>query len=104
MKAEDLLSALADLVADRVLERLNAKRADPDTYSSDELPPDCPSKARFHTVVKDVAGAEKRGRAWFVPAEAWRASRLARKVNTSSPMHDDVDATIEAAGFRPTRR
>jgi hypothetical protein len=104
VKVDDLLSTLADLVADRVLERLRAAQGDAGTYSSDALPPDCPSKARFHFVVKGIAGAERRGRKWFVPAEAWRAARLARKVDPSAPVaRDDVDAAIEAAGFRPTR-
>lgn len=103
MDADALLSALADLVADRVAERLNARGRDASTYSSDELPPDCPSKARFHELVKKIPGAEKRGRRWFVPADAWRSARSTKRKPAAAPVRDDVDEIIAGAGFRPTR-
>jgi hypothetical protein len=105
VKADELLSALADLVAERVVARMNTRRASGDVYSSEELPPDCPSRARFHTLVKMIPGAEKRGRRWFVPADAWQAARrrMSREVRFDASERDDVDELIEQAGFRTTR-
>ena len=104
MSADDILDALAELLAERVAAKLQPKPVDAGVYSSEQLPPDCPSRKRFHVVVRAIPGAEKRGRAWFVPADAWRAARVKRTVEpNAAPTADNVDAIIAAAGFRRTR-
>lgn len=103
MNADAVLEALADLLAERVAARIAAKPpADVDTYSSENLPPDVPSRARFHEVVKKIRGAEKRGRRWFVSAAAWRDAR-AKKRRVHVAPSSDVDEIIASAGFRTTR-
>lgn len=80
------LIQIPDHLAQEIISRLPAAKtptpapAEPGYYTSNALPPDCPSKARFHVVVKTVPGAVKRGRVWLVPVDAWTMHRAAHVV------------------------
>lgn len=80
-------------------------------FTSDSLPPDCPSSRAFAIVCRSgrVAGAEKIGRQWQCTREAWIAARRKPKKTALRlvPKRDDdedlVDAAIEGLRGRATR-
>jgi hypothetical protein len=92
--AEALTRAIDAYVAEAVKGAL----APSDVYSSQHLPPDIPSRRRFHEICRTVPGARKQGRAWTVSRDAWEKARAASQPDAA------VDAIIAGAGFRPTRR
>lgn len=68
-------------------------------YTSRTLPPDVPSRRRFHEIVRGVASATKRGRSWIVPRADWHAHRAKK----TDPLDVEADHLIAQAGFRATR-
>jgi len=93
-------SMLNDARAMAVLKRtgLTLVIAHGQPYTSNELPPDCPSRRAFATACKAIPGAARRGKCWVVPREAWETHR-GRPRRTAG----DIDALITAAGYRPTK-
>lgn len=71
----------------------------PEFYTSRELPPDVPSRRRFHEIVSDMSTATKRGRVWIVPRADWHA----RRAKKADPLEVEADRLIAQAGFRATR-
>lgn len=75
-------------------------RAPEGPWSSRSLPPDVRTPRRFNEVCRGIVGATKLGRVWTVPRADWEVHRRKRR---ATPVPDDVDAIISAAGYRPTR-
>jgi len=92
----DLEQLIAKIVDERLAVALAGHAAPP--YSSNALPPDCPSRRAFATVCKFISGAARRGKCWVVPRDAWETHR-GRPRRTAG----DIDAMIAAAGYRPTK-
>ena len=110
--------ALARDLADQVLRALDqggslAVSPHGAVFTSRKLPPDCPSRVRFHAVVPNIPEAVKQGRIWIVPCAAWnearrRKPRTSAAVRRAAPPSNDVSAVAERmldqAGLRATRR
>lgn len=79
------LEPLAKMIAKIIVEHMQPSSGGPAaiTYSSGQLPPDCPSKARFNQLCRKIDGATKRGRTWFVSADTWHAHRNQKKLSTT---------------------
>lgn len=97
------LDAIAELVADKLVERVAALVAarmaeEPREYrTTGPLPPGIGRK-RFNALAPAVAGSRKDGRTWLVPADAWAHARKghARTV-TAAPW--TAAKALEAVGF-----
>lgn len=106
----ELLEAMAEMIAERVVAKLGARerRSDSAIYTSRDLPPDCPSRARFNILAKSIARAQKSGRVWSVPRDAWHAFRDKPRHATPLTSQEEADLAyarecLRAAGLRPTR-
>lgn len=77
------IEPLAKMIAQIIVEHMRTSSGEPAgiTYSSNQLPPDCPSKARFNQLCRKIDGATKRGRTWFVSADTWQAHRNQKKLS-----------------------
>ena len=73
------LDALARLVAKYVADELQASGPTSDEFSSVNLPPDCPSRARFNQICRQIPAASKRGRVWFIGVSDWDTHRRLKK-------------------------
>lgn len=98
MTADDLVRALADLVAAELARR--AAPAPGGTYDGFRLPPDVKSREWFNRLVKGMPGAVRRGRLWTVPVESWDAARAKKKAPPSA--QDLARAALAKAGYRRT--
>ena len=93
------IEALVEKIADRVVERLTEKmgslaRATDEVYTTKCLPPDAPSRGRFHTAVRSMPGARKIGRMWVIEKSTWRMRREKNAVIPGKPPLD-LDAMAE---------
>ena len=95
----DLEQMITRIVDERVALALAGHQHAAQPYSSNALPPDCPSRRAFATACKSIPGAARRGKCWVVPREAWETHR-GRPRRTAG----DIDALITAAGYRPTTK
>ncbi len=96
-----ILDYIADRIADRVLERRERE-----VYTSDDLPRDCRSRRSFAERCRQIPEAEKRGRTWSVPRDAWERFRLARRGAAVAKPGAVVtaDASLDAAAARLLNR
>jgi len=78
----------------RELADVETRTAPAATYSSLDLPPDCPSRRAFRERCAGIVGATKRGHVWYVPRELWNASR--DTATKASLVVASVDAIIDA--------
>jgi hypothetical protein len=90
---------------DRELADLEERAVLPGEFSSINLPPGT-SRRSFREGAKLIVGAYRQGHVWHVSREAWFAARAkpARKAVALVAPSSDVDALIESAGLRITRR
>jgi len=112
----DALLALREFLNEPVLRELASLRDAIDRvgrtaneYTSDALPPDIRTSARFNRIAKTVKGARRDGRVWRVPREAWEAHRLRRvatpieQVTTAITVDTEADELLSGSGLRSTR-
>lgn len=105
MKSKALLRALiGPIVREIVREEIASMQglyAPVTEYTSRSLPPDVPSRERFHVLVKGAHGARKQGRVWRISVADWDAFRGATP--PLAELEALADEAIRLAGFRPTR-
>lgn len=94
----DLLSAVLDLLADRIAARI-ATAPDRERYDSRNLPPRC-ARRRFAEVCRSgrVNDARREGRDWTCSREAWEAAR-SRKPRMSAT-HPAAPTSLDATADR----
>lgn len=68
---DSVIAAFASQVSEMVAAKMTAAMETDSQYSSVQLPPDCPSKNRFHQLCRQIPAAQKLGRMWFVPKNDW---------------------------------
>ena len=93
----DLEPLITKIVDERIAIALGGHRP-ARTWTSQDLPPDCPSRRAFATACKAIPGAKRLGKCWVVAREAWDAHRSKPRRSAN-----DIDELIAAAGFRPTK-
>lgn len=100
--AEDILNALADLVADRVAERLKVGQA-PKVYTQDHPPPGMKKRTFLEHCYRGTWPNRKAGRLRVVTAEdyeTWRNSRPLRAAREPEPVEiiADEDEYVRKGG------
>lgn len=91
-------AALAfDALADALREMGDDK---PDAYTSTSLPPDVCTRATFARQCRAIGEAQRIGRTWSVPRDAWERARRCRRPRPTTTNEDNLR---EALGLRAVR-
>lgn len=91
MTLEEIIAQLAGQISARVVASMDT---DSQRWSSVQLPPDCPSKNRFHQLCRQIPSAQKLGRIWFVSKDDWAHFRNRPR---QSQVHEIVHETDPVA-------